>query len=312
MVGKHANWRHPLTELGEALDQMQKRGKEVEDLISLEKPELLSLFIMYQNEAIEARKLLHENLLHIGQNARVLEVGGGILALAVQLASEGYRITTVEPVGDGFTGISWIMDKFSLIAKRENLTINLLQSQIENCTFEEEFTFIFSINVMEHLSNPYSVLVQLSQLLENNGFYRFICPNYDFPYEPHFGKWLCRRDHGSFILEPSRINSNLLSESESIGLYKSLNYITLRKIQKHSRQHQLEIIPNKNALHALLIRSMGDQQLRNRHPALGRLISVFFTKKTLTIIKFFPSFIQPTMDVTIKRKLEKIELERHF
>jgi 2-polyprenyl-3-methyl-5-hydroxy-6-metoxy-1,4-benzoquinol methylase len=302
MVGEHANWRHPLTELGEALDQMQKRGKEVEDLVSLEKPELLSLFIMYQNEAIEARKLLHENLLHIGQNARVLEVGGGILALAVQLASEGYRITTVEPVGDGFTGISWIMDKFSLIAKRENLTINLLQSQIENCTFEEEFTFIFSINVMEHLSNPYSVLVQLSQLLENNGFYRFICPNYDFPYEPHFGKWLSRRDHGSFILEPSRVNSNFLSESESIGLYKSLNYITLRKIRKHSRHHQLELISNKNALHALLIRSMEDQQLRNRHPALGRLISLLFTKKTLTITKFLPSFIQPTMDVTIKRK----------
>lgn len=302
MVGEYANRRLPLTELGEALYQMQRRGKEVEDLVSLEKPELLSLFIMYQNEALEARKLLHENLLHIGQNARVLEVGGGILALAVQLASEGYRITTVEPVGDGFTGITWIMDKFSLIAKRENLTINLLQSQIENCAFEEKFTFIFSINVMEHLSNPYSVLIQLSQLLTNNGFYRFICPNYDFPYEPHFRKWLSRRHHGSFILEPSRVNSNFLSESESIGLYKSLNYITLRKIQKHARQHQLQTIPNKNALHALLIRSMEDQQLRNRHPALGRLISLLFTKKTLTITKFFPSFIQPTMDVTIKRK----------
>jgi len=32
----------------------------------------------------------------------------------------------------------------------------------------------------------------------------------------------------------------------------------------------------------------------------------------LTVIKFFPSFIQPTMDVTIRQKLEKIELERHF
>lgn len=302
MVGEHANRRHPLTELDQALYQMQKRGKEVEDLVSLEKPELLSLFMMYQNEAIEARKLLHENLLLIGQNARVLEVGGGILALAVQLASEGYRITTVEPVGDGFTGISWIMDKFLLIANRENLTINLLQSQIENCTFEEKFTFIFSINVMEHLSNPYSVLIQLSQLLAKNGFYRFICPNYDFPYEPHFGKWLFRRDHGSFILEPSRVKSNFLSESESIGLYKSLNYITLRKIQKHSRQHQLELLPNKHALHALLIRSMEDEQLRNRHPALGRLISILFSKETLIIIKFFPTFIQPTMDVTIKRK----------
>jgi hypothetical protein len=74
---------------------------------------------------------------------------GGILALAIQLASEGFTVMTVEPVGEGFTGISFIMGVFMQVAQKEELVFNLIKSPIEECSFHSNFDFIFSINVME-------------------------------------------------------------------------------------------------------------------------------------------------------------------
>jgi hypothetical protein len=57
---------------------------------------------------------------------------------------------------------------------------------------------------MERLKDPYLVLLQAIEKLEQGGEYRFICPNYDFPYETHFGKFLYRRVGGSFVLPTER------------------------------------------------------------------------------------------------------------
>ena len=75
---------------------------------------------------------------------------GGILALAAQLASEGFTVTTVEPVSEGFTGIEYIMNVFSEFAQSETLKFSLIEILIEDYEYDREFDFIFSINVMEH------------------------------------------------------------------------------------------------------------------------------------------------------------------
>jgi hypothetical protein len=43
-------------------------------------------------------------------------------------------------------------------------------------------------------------LNQIKEILKKGSKYRFFCPNYDFPYEPHFGKMLWKRKRGSFYL----------------------------------------------------------------------------------------------------------------
>jgi 2-polyprenyl-3-methyl-5-hydroxy-6-metoxy-1,4-benzoquinol methylase len=153
----------------------------------------LIFFFTYQNEAIAARRFLQADLIELDLGAEILEVGGGILALAIQLASEGFTVTTVEPIGAGFTGISFIMRVFSEIAQSEDLKFNLIEGPIEDCEYENAFDFIFSINAMEHLRDPYSVLIQMNSALKFGGKYHFFCPNYDFPYEPHFGRWIFSR-----------------------------------------------------------------------------------------------------------------------
>jgi 2-polyprenyl-3-methyl-5-hydroxy-6-metoxy-1,4-benzoquinol methylase len=93
------------------------------------------------------------------------------------------------------------MNVFSEIAQCENLTFNLIESPIEDCEYDNKYDLIFSINVMEHLKDPYAVLNQMNTALKLGGKYRFFCPNYDFPFEPHFGKWIFSRKNDAFHLK---------------------------------------------------------------------------------------------------------------
>ena len=278
---------------------MARRGKIAESLISMERPELIELFLTYQNEAIAARRFLDSNLTELVPGAEILEVGGGILALAIQLASEGFKVTTVEPIGEGFTGISLIMEIFSEIARIEDMHFTLIKSPIEDCTFENEFDFIFSINVMEHLEQPFLVLNQIQRILKPGGKYRFFCPNYDFPYEPHFGKLLWIRRKGSFYLEFNRIRTLELRNIDSIGLYNSLNFLTVAKLQAFSRESHLRLKFNRHAFYLLLQRSISDPGLRARHRSFVPIVDFLSKTKFIGFSKLLPTRFQPVMDVTL-------------
>jgi 2-polyprenyl-3-methyl-5-hydroxy-6-metoxy-1,4-benzoquinol methylase len=156
---------------------MTHRGEAAKRLVSLQRPELLDSFLTYQNEAIQARILLHASLTELKIGSKILEVGGGILALAIQLASEGFDVTTVEPIGEGFDHILFMSDVYKQISQNEDLRIKVIEKPIEDCQFDVKFDFIFSINVMEHLKNPYSAFIKIVDTLKSGGTYRFFCPN---------------------------------------------------------------------------------------------------------------------------------------
>jgi SAM-dependent methyltransferase len=288
-----------MVSLESAEEAMARRGKIAQELIALERPDLIDLFLTYQNEAIAARKFLQSSLIELNPEAEILEVGGGILALAIQLASEGFRVTTVEPIGAGFNGITYIMSIFSKIARTESVTFNLMESPIEVCAFDHKFNFIFSINVMEHLKDPYKVLIQMSRALKLGGKYRFFCPNYDFPYEPHFSKWLWRRRGNSFFLEEARANGLKLDPTEQKGLYDSLNFITLRKLKSFSRKNEIDFLYNKFALTNLISRALHDSNLQKRHKGLTAAIKILKFSGLLKIAEYLHPNFQPIIDATV-------------
>lgn len=285
--------------LPRALEAMAKRGEIAEGLISRERPDLIELFWTYQNEAIAAREFLGNSLVTLNYGSEILEVGGGILALSIQLASEGYKVTTVEPVGEGFDGISYIMQTFLEIAKNEDLVFNLVKSPIESCSFNRKFDFIFSINVMEHLSDPYAVLKNLAANLKPGGTYRFFCPNYDFPYEPHFGKILWVRKESSFYVSFDRLIGRAQENLQLEGLYNSINFLTVTKLQKFSRENKFTLDFNSRAFYNLLQRSISDPRLRDRHKKFVPIIILLSKSKLIKFSKIFPVQFQPVMDVTL-------------
>ena len=288
-----------MVSLAIAQEAMVRRGKIAESRIALERPDLLDLFLTYQNEAIEARKFLESSLVELDSGADILEVGGGILALAVQLVSEGFKVTSVEPVGEGFSGVKFIMMVLSEISKEENLVFELIESPIEICSFDHKFDFVFSINVMEHLQDPYSALSQLVALLKANGKYRFFCPNYDFPYEPHFGKWLFFRKDKAFFLHKRRATLPIIPFEETLGLYRSLNFITLKKIEMFSKINRFQIDSNPHAFYNLVGRVIHDHELRKRHPNLAKIVKIISLPNLDVLAKLIPKKFQPVMDVEV-------------
>jgi len=291
--------RLEMVSLEVAQNEMVRRGKIAEGLIALESPELLNLFLTYQNEAVFARKFLDNSLIELDSGAEVLEIGGGVLALAIQLASEGFKVTTVEPIGSGFSDISFIMKIFLEIASNENLDFKLIESPIEVCLFDHEFDFIFSINVMEHLKDPYLVLHQMVETLKPGGQYRFFCPNYDFPYEPHFSKWLWQRRKNSFFLEASRANGLNLDSNEQKNLYESLHFITLRKLKSFCREKQIQFFVNKYALSNLIDRALYDSNLKGRHRTLTIILKILNVSGLVRIAPYVNPSLQPIIDVTV-------------
>ena len=278
-------------------NEMTTRGYLVENYLRRNRPELLTTFLTYQNEALAARELLENSLQDLNPKAEILEVGAGILALSIQLASEGFKLTAVEPVGEGFEGISYLMKLFLDQAKIEKVSFRLVETPIENCLYQEKFDFIFSINVMEHLKDPYSVLLKITKNLKNGAKYRFVCPNYDFPYEPHFQKWIFARKNHSFNLLRLNLETNEMQVSDSLSLLKSLNYITLRKIARFARNNDIQITANKKTFFALLSRAGSDVILRNRHQGLVPLLRLLVFFKFHYLARIVPATLQPTMDV---------------
>ena len=288
-----------MTLLRNAHESMVRRGNAVENLVLLERPELLSLFSTYQNEALEARKLIDSSLSKIDSHSEILEVGGGILALTVQLASEGFEVTTVEPVGEGFTNIAYIMNIYLRIAEQENIAFNFLDSTIENSQFQNKFDLIFSINVMEHLKDPYSVVTQLMKYLNKSGKIRFFCPNYDFPYESHFQKWLFTRRNKAFYLPISRAKSKLIDSAEWAPVHQSLNFITLSKLEQFLTQANIAYRFNKDALQNLVRRSLVDLELQNRHKLLTYGVKFVVKFKMIRLVNLLPKRFWPVIDIEI-------------
>lgn len=70
-----------MSQFEKAQAKMIYRGKFAQNLITESRPDLLPLFFTYQNEASEARKFLNKRLTELENGARILEIGGGILAL---------------------------------------------------------------------------------------------------------------------------------------------------------------------------------------------------------------------------------------
>jgi 2-polyprenyl-3-methyl-5-hydroxy-6-metoxy-1,4-benzoquinol methylase len=290
-----------MNSIREAQREMGIRGKTLERVIISERPDLIGTFKLYQNEAMAARLLIDDSLLQLKHGGEVLEVGGGILALAIQLASEGYKVTTVEPVADGFTDIEYIMNLYLLHAREEGIKLDLLKARIEECKFDKHFDFIFSINVMEHLRNPYVVLEQLTERLNAKGNYRFICPNYDFPYEPHFGKWLLRRNEGAFFLEKNRAQSKQILDGEGLVLLDSINFLTLRKIKNLILGTETKIEADPLALYKIVSRAVEDLDLMARHPSVNTVLKILYALRMHHLLKFIPVNFQPIMDVRVSR-----------
>ena len=274
---------------------MAARGKLVESRIENKHPELIEMVRTYNNEALQGRNFLSNKLKEIAKGSNILEVGGGSLALAVQLASEGYEVTVIEPVGAGFQPLHFILSEYLKISNESDFPMKFFDTDLESFSSNQVFSMAFSINVFEHVENIETAISHLSKL-KWKSFYIY-CPNYDFPFEPHFNKFLYRRRNSAFYLPFNKIKNS--SKNSNQDLYSSINFITYKHLKRVCLDNMLTLIPNKRVSLDLIERNSIDCCLRERHQFLAKVATFLNRTRLHHFLRFLPLSVSPLIDVKL-------------
>lgn len=263
--------------------------------LQLHRPELLPLFETMAGEAIFARDWLADDLAQLPRGARLLEVGGGSFLLSCQLAEEGFAVTSIEPVGEGFGEFHALAH---YVLEQAHMRPTIAPCRAEDFTSEERFDFAFSINVMEHVDDVAAVIRQVTEVLKPGASYRFFCPNYLFPYEPHFNIPLAGSKQLTERLFRNRIYGHPMSDAA--GVWKSLNWITVPHVRRVAAH--LSPVFNKTTLVWILERALRDPQFAARRaPWMITIIRAAVGLHLHRMAQWIPAVMQPIMDVRLTR-----------
>ena len=266
-------------------------------------PSLLELFDTMANEARFARRWLDEDIARLKDGAAILEVGGGICLLSCLLASEGFSVTVIEPTGEGFGEFDALREIVLRHAKGRGASPQLVRCYAEDFTAQQTYDFAYSVNVMEHVNNPAQVIARVADVLNTAAHYRFFCPNYTFPYEPHFNiptigsKALTQR-----LFAQKIFNSTLMHNPA--GVWQSLNWITVRKLRRIIvKQPQLNMRCNPHILSQMLERATQDSTFAARRSGwMVMLIRALVAIRVHKLASLMPVLLQPVMDVRLTKK----------
>lgn len=270
-------------------------------------PELLSLFDIYAAEALFGRRYIDSDLRDLPSGAKILEVGAGALLLSCQLAREGFQVSALEPIGDGFSHF----DKMRQIVLKEACLKGGLPTVInqyaETLEVNNFFDYAFSVNVMEHVNNVECVLEKVVMSLKAGSKYRFTCANYIFPYEPHFNiPTLFSKSLTEKLFYKKIFNSQKVPDP--IGTWSSLNWINVLKVKQSIRRISLaKVIFNNKIFVAAAERVLTDQEFSARRSTFVRNSLLCMVRLRLHyLFGFVPALFLPLMDCTIKKSCSEV------
>lgn len=274
-----------------------------------EAPSLEWQFSVFAQEARVGRLWLEPNLVQLDPGASILEIGAGLMLLSCQLTKEGFAVTALEPVGEGFSSFVELQEIVLAYAKDCGIAPEIVPVPVEWLDRESEFAFAFSINVMEHVGNVALALKSVGRAIRQECEYRFTCANYLFPYEPHFNIPTLFSKSMTGKLFKQRILSNT-RVGDPIGVWNSLNWITVPKVIRATRDLSgLSVSFNRASLEATLLRVVRDPEFSaRRSPWVRNVVRVVVALGLHRLGKLVPASLQPVMDCTIKRQ-RRVTLE---
>lgn len=275
---------------------------DVRECVLRDAPDLVSTFDVYAGEAQFARTLIAVDLLKLPRGAAILEVGAGAFLVSCMLVKEGFAVTALEPIGTGFSHFAQLQSIVVGYATRHNILPVRLDVSGEELNILDRFEYAFSINVMEHVGDVSRVLENVHASLKPGSTYRFICPNYAFPYEPHFNlptllsKPLTQRFMSRWIMQSKNV-------IDPAGTWTSLNWITVRQVRRICRL-RLNATPNFDGriFQTYLARNINDSAFRDRRGLIFNLmVTVLERSRIMSAWRLLPVALLPVMDCRISR-----------
>ncbi len=259
---------------------------EIAKRVEIPKLEAQTLIHTYANEAKLGYTLLQSYLDH---NKRLLEVGAGIGILSSYLILSGYKVTAIEPSGTGFE-LNYIigLEIYRLLGVDTTSFVNVGICDLNKIT-QKQFDLIYSVNVLEHIPNLDLAFQDMQSVLGVNGLMLHTCPNYHFPYEPHFGVMLAPIFPllSKFLLPKKIIDT---------GLWQSLNFITSTEVKRICRRQGLLIKFEPEVMYRSVIRIGKDPIFAKRHQGIVNNIYHFLSITGLIhVLKVWPQIFSTPM-----------------
>jgi 2-polyprenyl-3-methyl-5-hydroxy-6-metoxy-1,4-benzoquinol methylase len=252
---------------------------------------------LYMNEAKYFYSVIEHEI--DGPPMNIYEIGSGIGLLSRLIAERGHNVIATDPSSSGFTVIRKLHDiiekcfetdlpqpKFYELPAQE-----LSKNLVGGATFE----YIFCANVVEHVQDQKEFFDSIIPKLKVNGVFRFICPNYWFPYEPHFG----------FLSLPSKtitrfIQRKKIENSNIAEVYNDLSFPNIFKLNKILNGYEVTTRYENFATINYINRAIKDEFFSLRKKRLSNLVRLF-SKPLLAVVDKLPKSILPTIDCYVTR-----------
>ncbi|HFB54797.1 MAG TPA: class I SAM-dependent methyltransferase [Hellea balneolensis] len=195
---------------------------------------------------------------------RILEVGSGSGLLIRRLAQEfpHKEFLGLEPMGDGF---SYSQDIHNFVKSLANADIRPVG--FEALEPHETFDLIYLVNVFEHFPDWKNFMHIVKRALRPQGRCIILCPNYSFPYEPHFRLPILVNKSVSFKFYKKRIEA-FEQREDSHGLWKSLNFVKLRQVKHAAKKIDMTVHTHNVVLMDMIKRLDTDEEFAKRQGLL--------------------------------------------
>ena len=266
-------------------------------------PDIIPILDIYEGEARFGRRYIEADLARLSNGAAVLEVGAGSYLLSCQLVREGFRVIALEPLGEGFSHFERLRGLILEKAVELSCAPYALNQCAEDLSIKDHFDYAFSVNVMEHVSNVKEALIKIGASLKPSAIYRFTCPNYLFPYKPHFNipTLFSKKITEKIFKRKIHTGNNL---PDPIGTWKSLNWITVSTASNILKNlPTLNVSFNQLFLVASLERVGMDEEFALRRSVWMRIIILALLKfRMQRLAGYIPVAMQPIIDCTLTRR----------
>lgn len=251
----------------------------------------------YEGEFLFTVAMLERRGLITLPHQRFLDVGAGVGLVSLFLASQGHTVVAVEPSATGFGFMSQLQEAAIEGYKAAGFSQlpSFINEPIEDITEleEESFDVAFSANVLEHVEDPGEALNAIHAVVKPGGVHVHVCPNYSFPYEPHFAMPLV-----PFI--PKRTELFLSKAVRQSELWKSLNFVKQRNIKKWADSADVAVRFDSHSMSRALQR-MTDEIFSSRHTVIRALLRWIPRPLVRWIFDRVPTSIQSPMEFEVRK-----------
>ena len=257
-----------------------------------DRADLAEKLTVYLNEVPVALDLLEDLGPSFG-GGRVLEVGGGIGAVAACLAQLGFDVVAIEPGGPGFEDML-ILQRAVEAALTElplpsgSRVVHPIGVEDLDPGVHRLFDVVLSANVLEHVDDPLLALDRMQAILTKGGLQTHVCPNYAFPYEPHFFVPL-------LPFRPSATRWLLPRSMTETGLWASLNFVTAWQVRRWASRAGIGVRFDRGMLAEALDRFVSDPVFAQRHDGLGTIVRLLRRLGLVGLVRRLPPVVVSPM-----------------